>query len=91
MPASRKTVEIDSLIQYANGFLSARGGTKESRYGVICLLEIALNRANRYRGFLYLGENEVANDDLPGIRWENYEQDRSARFENTDPTRRRYA
>ena len=91
MPVARKTVDIDSLIQYANGFLSARGGSRESRYGIICMIEMALNKANRYRGFYYLGEDEVASDELPGIRWENYDNDRSARFENTDNTRRRYA
>lgn len=91
MTVARKTVEIESLLQYANGFLSARGGSTESRYGIICMLEHALNKANRYRGFFYLGEEEVANDDLPGIRWEKYDEDRETRFVNVDPTRRRYA
>ena len=91
MAVVRKTVEIQKALDYANGFLSARGGSKESRYGVICMIENILNSANRYRGFYYLDEKEVASDDLPGIRWENYDNDRGARFDNTDSTRRRYA
>ena len=93
MAVVRKTVEIQKALDYANGFLSARGGSKESRYGIICMIEHILNSANRYRGYVYLGEDDVANDELPGIRWSNanYDNPRSARFDNTDPTRRRYA
>lgn len=93
MPA-RKTVDVRSMIDYANGFLAAKGGTKESRYGVICMIEALLFKANRYYGFVYLGEKEVSPDDLPGIRWADYVPGvdlSDGRFENTDPTRRRYA
>lgn len=86
---ARKTLEIDKILDYANGFLSARGGSKESRYGVICMIENILFRAERYRGFVYLSENEVAKDDLPGIRWKDTVP--SNQFDNTDVTRRRYA
>lgn len=91
MPA-RKTVDIQPILDYANGFLSAKGGTRESRYGVICMLEAILFKANRYRGFCYLEQDQLSSQDLPGIRWTDpYGASSSAVFDNTDSTRRRYA
>lgn len=86
--AARKTFNVEKILQYANGFLSAPGGTKESRYGVICLIDTVLSEANRYRGFLYLSENETHAGDLPGIRLGTI--DPAACFDHTDCTRRRY-
>ena len=88
---ARKTVEINKLLDYANGFLCAKGGSREGRYAIICMIEHALFAADRYRGFIYLGEDEVASTEKPGIRWEKYDLDRTARFDDTDNTRRRYA
>lgn len=86
--SARKTVDIQPILDYANGFLSAKGGTKESRYGVICMIENILFKANRYRGYRYLDEKQVSDEDLPGVRFVNSP---SAYFDNTDPTRRHYA
>lgn len=86
--AARKTFNVEKILQYANGFLSAPGGTKESRYGVICLIDTVLSEAGRYRGFLYLSENEVHTGDLPGIRLGVIDND--TMFEHCDCTRRRY-
>jgi hypothetical protein len=92
MAKPRKTVSIESLLQYANGYLSSDydGGDDAvsiaRRTGVINLLEAALNAADRYHGFSYL-DDKVVTKSKPGIRW--LEVGHS--FENTDPTRRRYA
>lgn len=95
MERARKTVEIEKILDYANGFLSAKGGTPESRYGVICLIEQALFAANRYRGFTYLEENQLGSADKPGVRWEKQVEGGTiayaACFDDTDKTRRRYA
>lgn len=84
--SKRSTVQLSKLLQYANGFLAAKGGTAESRYGVICVLESALFSAKSYHGFTYLAENAVGLNDRPGIRWNLGESS----FDNTDPTRRSY-
>lgn len=97
MSKSRKTVEIETLLNYANGYLAsdyANGGApgdRQRRQGVIDLLEAALNAAGRYRGYCYLDETQITKSE-PGIRWDTdpYD-DRVARFANTDNTRRRYA
>ena len=90
---SRKTVSIDALIEYANGYLAADfpDGDSEAaiarRTGLIDLLEQALMSANRYRGYSYLDQRGIT-QSKPGIFW--LEQGGHS-FENTDVTRRRYA
>jgi hypothetical protein len=97
---ARKTVDVDMLLNYANGYLSSDwpGGdsaeAKMRRQGVIDLLEAALHSAGRYRGFSYLDEQDITKCQ-PGIRW-FYEMDLSRKtgghtFVNCDDTRRRYA
>ena len=87
---NRKTFPIDTLLAYANGYLAAdyEGGDSidsvSRRQGVIDLVEATLHSIGRYRGFYYLGEDQITKS-RPGIRW-----DSADRFENTDPTRRRY-
>jgi hypothetical protein len=85
--SKRKTVELRKAIQYANGFLSAPGGTQESRYGVICFLESILFNASQYKGFRYLTPMELRPEDAPGIFPSN---EPHKMFDNTDPTRRSY-
>lgn len=96
MAKDRKTVSIDMLLEYANGYLASDylGGDtlteKARRQGLIDMLETALNYANRYRGYSYLDETQITKS-MPGIRWDTDPlDDRKARFANTDNTRRRY-
>jgi hypothetical protein len=86
---ARKTVDVESLIAFANGYLATdhheNDFMKAERQAVCTFLEFALMKAKRYRGFNYLDERTIKNG-LPGIRLEgNYPS-----FENTDCTRRRY-
>lgn len=89
---SRKTVYIDALIEYANGYLASDypgGDSAEAvarRTGMIDLLEQALVCADRYRGYSYLDQRGITKSK-PGIYW----LEKGHSFENTDPTRRRYA
>ena len=93
MSKDRKTVEIQKILDYANGFLSAQKGSVDARNAIISMIENVLMSANRYRGFRYLDETEVSAGDLPGIRWVDRVPGMvgDPRFENTDPTRRFYA
>jgi hypothetical protein len=92
MAKDRKTVSIDCLLEYANGYLAsdyANGDSEESRMrrtGVIDLLESALHAVGRYRGYSYLDEKAITLSK-PGVRW----LERGHTFDNTDNTRRRYA
>ena len=92
MAKSRKTVNIETLLDYTNGYLASdwTGGDSEAdmarRAGMIDLLEHALFRADRYRGFSYL-DASVITKSRPGIRPDAS----AARFADTDPTRRRYS
>lgn len=89
--SNRKTFPINTLLDYANGYLAAdySGGDSvdslSRRQGVIDLVEATLHSIGRYRGFSYL-DDKIITKCKPGVRWEC-----SDRFENTDPTRRRYA
>jgi len=88
----RKTVSIDALIEYANGYLASdfpNGDSAQAvarRRGLIDMLEQALVTAERYRGYSYLDQRGFTHCK-PGIRW----LEKGHTFENTDPTRRRYA
>lgn len=88
MSSERKTVEIQKVIDYANGYLAAKGGSIDCRRAIISMVEAVLMAANRYRGYRYLGQNELEAGDLPGIRWENDPKDY---LTDTDDTRRFYA
>ena len=92
MSKDRKTVSIDTLLNYANGYLAsdyAGGDSDEAimrRTGVIDLLEASLNSVGRYRGYSYLDEKAITMSK-PGIRW----LEKGHTFEKTDNTRRCYA
>lgn len=88
---SRKTVDLDSLIAFTNGFLSADNGNDTDgdvalRNGAISVLEFALRAADRYRGYSYLDQSQVSRSK-PGIRW----TDDGHSWVDTDSSRRRYA
>jgi hypothetical protein len=93
MARARKTVEVDRLLDYANGYLSAdyvNGDKPEEiarRQGLCDMLEAALHSIGRYRGFSFLDETQLTMSK-PGIRWD---KDMMGRFTDTDATRRRYA
>ena len=93
MAKRRKTVSLDRLIEYANGYLAAdfQGADSDTdrarRTGLINLLEQALMEAGQYRGFVYLDE-AIITKSKPGIRFKNEPEDYLV---DTDPTRRRYA
>ena len=95
MAKNRKTVSIDALLDYANGYLSSdyEGGDSESaisrRTGVIHMLEAALREADRWRGYSFLDEKQITKSK-PGIRWLEG-QSPAHTFHETDETRRRYA
>jgi hypothetical protein len=89
---SRKTVDVDMLRQYSNGYLAAADESvglydgRSRRQGICDLLEFALMRAGRYRGFRYLDERDLPND-IPGIRLKDGDM---PSFINVDQTRREY-
>jgi hypothetical protein len=89
MSKSRKTVDLQKMIDYANGYLSADTNDLTGparRQGVIDMLEAALFTANRYAGFRYLDERDLS-ASTPGIRLKDGNM---PSFVNTDPTRRAY-
>ena len=88
---TRKTIEIEPMIAFANGFLAAPDPYQQNqqmRAGVIAVLEHALLQAKRYNGYRYLTQAELTSQDKPGVRFENT-PDRY--MENTDPSRRCYS
>lgn len=95
MAKSRKTVSIDTLLEYANGYLASdyHGGDEPAsvarRTGLIDLLEVTLNSVGRYHGYSYLDQKAITLSK-PGIRWLDGQAPRHT-FHETDSTRRRYA
>lgn len=88
---TRKTIEIEPMIAFANGFLASPDPYQQNqqmRAGVIAALEFALLKANRYMGYRYLTQDELTPKDKPGVRFENT-PDRY--MEDTDPSRRCYS
>jgi hypothetical protein len=85
---SRKTISVEVLRTIANNELSYTGRytCPEQREGVTSMIEAALSSTGNYKGFRYLGVNEVEND-LPGIR---ILEDNEFTFDNCDTTRRHY-
>lgn len=93
MAKDRKTISIDALLDYANGYLSADYPNCDApeeiarRNGLIDMIEAALHAVGRYRGYSYLDQKQIL-QGKPGIRWF---EDGSHAFFDTDKTRRRYA
>ena len=91
----KKTVPIDALIEYANGYLAAdfpNGDSSDAiarRMGLIHMIEQALTTAQRYRGYSYLDQRGFVHCK-PGIRWVEGQAPNHS-FHETDSTRRRYA
>ena len=85
---SRKTISVEVLRTIANKELSYTGRhtCPQQREGVTSMIEAALSSTGNYKGFRYLGVNEVEND-LPGIR---ILEDNEFTFDNCDTTRRHY-
>lgn len=95
MSSNRKTVPVEVLLEYANGYLASDylGGDLPDavmrRTGLIDLLEATLNSVGRYRGYSYLDDKAITKSK-PGIRWVEGRAP-SHTFHETDSTRRRYA
>ena len=95
MAKFRKTIPVDALLDYANGYLASdyQGGDDPAsvarRTGMIDLLEATLHSAGRYCGYYYL-DDKVITKSKPGIRWVEGQSPKHT-FHETDPTRRRYA
>ena len=84
----RKTIDVDKIRDYANGYLSAKGGTTWAREAIIRMVEMALMESGNYKGFEYLAQDRLDAKDKPGIRPEDVE---GYRFYDTDATRVRYS
>ena len=82
----RKTIEVDRIREYANGFLSAKGGTTWAREAVMRMIEMVLIETGNYKGFEYLTQDRLDTKDKPGINIGSNEE----RFIDTDETRVRY-
>lgn len=90
----RKTVEIESLVDYVNGILASERNDTEARdlrQGAILVLEQALCLTDNYDGFRYLTNNELPDNIKPGVRYDGTQiLDYPERFDDTDDTRRMY-
>ena len=88
----RKTVKITTLIKEVNGMLAGSTCTKETREGMIAVLERILLDTDNYKGFRYLSESEVPAFEKPGIRIEicSIETGLPDQYKDTDHTRVAY-
>ena len=99
--SKRKTISVAEVRNTVNAILkdAAYDDDKHRQYrmGMCLLLEDILHKTGNYKGYRYLLENEVPDNCSPGV---NYEvnakghfvpcEDYTARFFNTDETRRCY-
>lgn len=88
----RRTIHVDGVKALINDRIAVNENRDPAvRQELIYVLEEILHRTGNYRGFQYLGKDEVPAGHKPGINWEpelfdNYD----TRFKDTDPTRVRY-
>jgi len=84
---SRKTVSVDMIKAQCNLIFRTNQMSPAYRQGISELVSNILMDTGNYRGFRYLHQDEVPEDELPGIYpSDNYDK----RFEGTDPTRIQY-
>lgn len=87
----RKTIEVNKLKNQINFMLAKSRIDAESRRSMIVILEMVLMDTGNYNGFSYLGEKDVPDGHLPGIRNSAYDltsnPTSSMLFDNTDNTR----
>jgi len=88
----RKTIEIEKLVNIANTALKYdQDHNNDYRRGVISMIEDVLHLSGNYKGYRYLGPDEVPEGSLPGINVVDGEiPPYPERFYNTDNTRRKY-
>ena len=93
----RKTVNVEALTVTINRMLAVSTCSAEMRHGMINVLEGVLHDSGNYRGYRYLLLDEVPLEELPGLNQEvdangnvGVCADYTARFANTDGTRRQY-
>lgn len=88
---ARKTFNVDEFRQKANISLFTSPSDEAScRTVVIVILESVLMETGNYKGYRYLGQDELPADSLPGINTPVEELSMEERFANTDTTRRYY-
>lgn len=89
---SKKTIKVDDLrIAINKRIAEDEHWNPDVRQELIYVLEDILHRTGNYRGFQYLGQDEVPADHKPGINWEpGLFEDPELRFAHTDPTRVKY-
>lgn len=85
----RKLSKTDQqFLEVCNTMLATSLTGSAEREGMIAVIEAFLHHKSAYRGFSYLTSDSVPVDCLPGIHGDGLDQ---PSFENTDPTRRKYA
>jgi len=91
--ASRKTFSVDEYRARVNCTLATSNMPASYRQGLIDLLEHILQSSGNYRGFKYLGKDEMdemIKDHSPGINTPIEDLSHEERFRDTDNTRRYY-
>ena len=92
---ARKTIDIETLKQHINNRLSDTvfDGRRPNivgsdfRKGLMNTLEMVLHETGNYKGFRYLGLDEVPKGHLPGIKRNHRDE---PDWTDTDNTRVRY-
>jgi hypothetical protein len=92
---SRKTINVDQVVDYVNDILKNQTLDDDAsifyRHGMMVVLEEILHRTGNYKGFRYLHRDEVPEGCMPGVQLKNGKPlDYPERFEKTDGTRRQY-
>ena len=90
---TRKTFDVDDLVDFVNDKLKNGLQTSKYRWGMIATLEEVLHATGNYKGYRHLSKDEVPEDRYPGI---NLDEDGNPlpypeRFEGCDATRRQYS
>ncbi len=98
---ARKTINVETIKDWANeqlvsdsrmgqfrpgGIINTYAG-RGYRHGIMNMIENVLMSTDNYKGFRYLGKDEVPKGHQPGI-YRNHRDEPV--FENTDNTRVRY-
>jgi len=90
----KKTIRIEQIVDDMNGMLSSACWNQDQREVLITILDKWLIENKAYKGFRYLGTNEVLSGDTAGMNAKSTDDlskiDATELFKDTDHTRVRF-
>lgn len=66
---SRKTLNVRGFVEGINRAIAESTSDPKFRFGLLAAAEAALMASGNYKGFTYLGIEDIPDGEIPGVRW----------------------